>query len=222
MTGPALAWIEPDAPPDHFPPVEQALKHPNGLLAAGGNLSIERLLAAYQRGIFPWYSEGEPILWWSPDPRCVFYPDRIHISRRLRRTLRQGRFQVTFNRDFAEVVHACAAPRPGQHGTWLLPEMREAYIQLYRAGHAQSVEVWQDGILVGGLYGVAMGKLFCAESMFSRVRDASKIALIRLGQNCTESGIELIDAQIGSPHLYRMGAVDISRVEFQDLLALNR
>ena len=217
---PPLAFISADDPPGSFPPVAQALKDPNGLLAVGGDLSIERLLAAYQRGIFPWYGEGEPILWWSPNPRTVFLPDHIHVSRRLARTMRQARFTVTADKAFSKVIQACAEPRTdqegGDSGTWLLPEMRAAYQRLHDAGHAHSIEVWLGDEIVGGLYGVAVGRVFCAESMFSHQNDASKIALVYLGDWALAKGFKLIDAQVGSAHLYRMGAMDIPR---EDLVA---
>ncbi len=213
-----LTYIRAGDPADAFPPVEHALHEPNGLLAAGGDLSTERLLAAYQLGIFPWYGEGEPILWWSPNPRTVFYPERIHVSRRLARTIRQERFSITINQSFRQVIQACAAPRKGDYGeaanTWLLPEMQAAYIGLHETGQAYSVEVWDEECLAGGLYGILTGSVFSAESMFSRKTDASKVALAHLGQWCGSKGIVLIDAQVGSPHLYRMGAQDIPRSSF--------
>ncbi|MDX1497648.1 MAG: leucyl/phenylalanyl-tRNA--protein transferase [Salinisphaeraceae bacterium] len=213
-----LPLIRAHDPPDYFPPVEHALDEPNGLLAAGGDLSPQRLLAAYTRGIFPWYSEGDPILWWSPDPRTVFKVGELHISRRLARTLRQTPLRITFNQSFAAVIQACAKPRRNKQGnqdadTWLTPEMQTAYIHLHELGHAQSVEVWKDNQLVGGLYGLPIGRVFCAESMFSKVSDASKIALYHLDQWLQEKSYYYIDAQVGSGHLYRMGARDIPRSE---------
>jgi leucyl/phenylalanyl-tRNA--protein transferase len=207
--------IRPGDPPDAFPPVGNALAEPNGLLALGGDLSPARLLAAYRRGIFPWYSVGQPILWWSPDPRAVLYPEAIRVPRSLGKLLRQNRFQVRVDTAFDAVVRACAAPRAHQDGTWITDEMAEAYGRLHRLGAAHSIEAWQGGELVGGLYGVAMGEVFFGESMFSRVRDASKVALVAL----CRLGFRLIDAQVPSEHLFRMGAVEIPRSRFLSQLA---
>lgn len=209
-----LALIREQDPPDHFPAVEQALTQPNGLLALGGDLSVPRLQAAYAQGIFPWYGEDEPILWWSPDPRCVFKVDGIHISRRLARTMRRLRWRISMNQAFAQVVQACAQPRAAGGGTWLGLQMQAAYLDLHRAGQAHSIELWEGTTLVGGLYGVQTGPVFSAESMFSLRRDASKIALVQLGIYCQLAGLRLIDAQVGSPHLYRMGAMDIPRKQY--------
>ncbi len=211
-------WLSPNDP-DDFPDVELALRDPDGLLAVGGDLSVERLLAAYRRGIFPWYSEEQPILWWSPDPRSVLFPDKLHVSRSLRRTLRQGRFEVTLDREFAAVIQACSEPRPGQPGTWITGEMQEAYLGLHQAGHAHSVETWLDGKLVGGLYGVAIGRVFFGESMFSRVSDASKVAFVYLVRHLQQHGFELIDCQIQTPHLDSLGAELIPRSRFTELRA---
>ena len=194
-----------------FPPVEQAL--PEGLLAVGGDLTVERLLLAYRNGIFPWYSPGDPILWWSPDPRLVLLPGDLHVPRSLRRTLNGGRFRFSLNRDFIAVIHACAADRR-QSGTWLVPEMIAAYIHLHQAGYAHSVEVWQDGRLAGGLYGVALGRCFFGESMFHRVRDASKAGLVYLVRHLAPLGFELIDCQVATAHLARFGAREMPRREF--------
>ncbi len=210
---PGLTWIEPGAPPV-FPPAEHALDKPNGLLAAGGDLSRERLLAAYARGIFPWYSVGEPILWWTPDPRCVLFPSEIHVPRRTARRMRQSRDELSFDRAFDEVIQACAAPRAGQGGTWLLPEMRAAYCDLHAAGHAHSIELYQGNRLVGGLYGVCLGRMFFGESMFSRVPDASKIVLIQLARQLQRWEFSLIDCQVSSPHVLRMGARELPRHGF--------
>ena len=190
-----LHWLEPD-PDSPFPPLSKALKDPDGLLAAGGDLSPRRLLNAYQHGIFPWYSEGEPILWWSPDPRCVLFPDKLKVSRSLRKTLNKKLFEVRMDTAFAEVMSACAEPRPDQSGTWITFDMFQAYVQMHELGYAHSVECWQDGELVGGLYGMAIGKVFFGESMFSRVSDASKVALYHLCQHLKTHGFELIDSQV--------------------------
>lgn len=207
--------IRPGDPPDAFPPVEHALSEPNGLLALGGDLSPARLLAAYRRGIFPWYSEGQPILWWSPDPRAVFYPEAVRVSHSLGKRLRQGRFEIRVDTAFDTVVQACAAPRAPQEGTWITGEMAAAYGRLHRLGAAHSVETWEGGDLVGGLYGVALGEVFFGESMFSRQSDASKVALVALAR----MGFRLIDAQVPSEHLARMGAVEIPGARFLSHLA---
>jgi len=201
-----------------FPSPEESLAEPAGLLAAGGDLSPERLLAAYRQGIFPWYSTGEPILWWSPDPRCVLFPGQLHVSRRLRRTLISGRFRLSFDTAFERVIAGCAAPRAGQEGTWITPEMMHAYTGLHRAGHAHSIEVWQGEDLAGGLYGVAIGQAFFAVSMFHHVRDASKVALAGLCERLLQWGYGLIDCQVESAHLRRMGARLIPRTEFLSYL----
>jgi leucyl/phenylalanyl-tRNA--protein transferase len=208
-------WITEDAPVHAFPDVSFAMMQPNGLLAVGGDLSPGRLLHAYQRGIFPWYSDAQPILWWAPDPRAVLLPEAIKISRSLRKTLRQEVFQVTFDRAFPRVIEACAAPRSAQNDTWITTPMVAAYCELHTRGFAHSVECWRDGALAGGLYGVAIGKIFFGESMFSRVSDASKVALASLCQ----SDFELIDCQLPSEHLKRMGAIDMPRREFMNRLA---
>nr|WP_067295077.1 leucyl/phenylalanyl-tRNA--protein transferase [Marinobacterium profundum] len=197
-----------------FPPNSRALKDPNGLLAAGGDLSPERILNAYRNGIFPWYNPGEPILWWSPDPRCVIYSDRLHISRSLRKRLRRSDYQVTFDQAFGAVMDGCAAPRAGSSGTWISPEMHAAYRQLHHKGHAHSVEVWQDGELTGGLYGIASGRMFFGESMFSRRTDASKIAFAWLVEQLKIWGYPLIDCQVHNPHLVTLGAEEITRETF--------
>ena len=206
------------ADPTAFPPATLALDDPDGLLAVGGDLSPERLLAAYRQGIFPWYSEGQPILWWSPDPRTVLYPDRIHVSRRLARTLRRTALRFTADHAFEAVVAGCAEPRTGQGGTWITGAMAQAYARLHRLGRAHSVEVWDGDRLVGGIYGVAMGRVFFGESMFSRVRDASKMAMVRLGERLTTWGYRLIDAQVYNPHLARLGAETLPRSRFLELL----
>lgn len=202
-----------------FPDTDLAETEPNGLLAIGGDLSQERILHAYRHGVFPWYNPGQPILWWSPAPRMVLYPNELHVSRSLRRTLRRGRFQVSVNRAFARVVRACAAPRDLIGGTWLLPEMIAAYIGLHEAGHAHSIEVWQDHELVGGLYGLAIGRVFFGESMFSRATDASKVALARLSELALTQPYDLIDCQVHTDHLASLGAREIDREHFQHELA---
>lgn len=196
-----------------FPPVEFA--SPEGLLALGGDLSAARLLEAYRHGIFPWYSEGQPILWWSPDPRMVLFPEKLKVSRSLRKHLRRGRFTVSIDTRFREVVCACAAQRRrGQRGTWITPEMVEAYTHLHELGYAHCAETWQEGQLVGGLYGVALGGVFFGESMFSRATDASKVALVHLVRQLERWSFRLIDCQIATAHLAGMGAEPIRRQVF--------
>lgn len=219
MTGPGtLHWIRPEDPPYAFPDPRRALRDPDGLLAVGGDLSSERLIAAYRRGIFPWFEAGQPILWWSPDPRAVLVPDELRISTSLRKTLRRGHFRVTFDEAFAAVVAACAEPRARQRGTWLTPEMQSAYTRLHAQGYAHSVEVWQEGDLAGGLYGVALGRAFFGESMFSRRRDASKVALVHLVEEARRRGIELIDCQVHTPHLSSLGSRTLPRERFLNLV----
>jgi leucyl/phenylalanyl-tRNA--protein transferase len=214
-----ISWLHPDDPVDYFPPVSQALDDPPGLLAAGGDLSPERLLAAYRQGIFPWYSAGEPVLWWAPDPREVLFPKELHVSRSLRRCLVRGEFTVTENREFLGVITACGAPRRGlQTSTWITPEMNAAYCELHRRGVASSIEVWEDGVLAGGLYGIRSGPVFCGESMFSRRDNASKVALAWLAGQCSGRGIDLIDCQMPSPHLRSMGSRPLPRHEFLAIL----
>ncbi len=208
-----LPWLgdSADAP---FPAPASALRHPNGLLAAGGDLSVPRLLAAYRSGIFPWYGPGEPILWWSPDPRCVFHTTRMHLPRRLARTLAASTWQVVADTRFAAVIDACAAPREAHAGTWIVPEMRSAYLALHEAGFAHSIEVLDGAELVGGLYGVSLGRIFFAESMFSARSAGSKAALLGLATRLREWGWPLIDAQVPSPHLYTLGAQTMAREAF--------
>lgn len=203
-----------------FPPLDKAMREPNGLLAAGGDLSPERLQAAYRHGCFPWYQDGQPLLWWSPDPRTVLYPEELHISRSLRKTMRHGNFQVTFDRAFTEVIQACAAPRSYADGTWITTPMQDAYISLHKLGLAHSVEVWRDGLLVGGLYGLSMGQLFFGESMFSRTTDASKVGFVALVERLRDWGFKLIDCQMPTQHLESFGARGISRQTFADALAM--
>lgn len=213
-----ITWLSPQDGPDWFPPLERALDEPSGLLAAGGDLSVARLLAAYRRGIFPWYSPGQPVLWWSPDPRAVLFPEEFHCTRSLAKTLRNGGFVSAIDQDFHGVIEACAAPRPQSVGTWITPEMLAAYVELHRRGYAHSVETWRDGELVGGLYGVRLGGVFFGESMFSRERDASKVALARLVEACVAGGIVIIDCQMASTHLESLGSRRIPRARFQGLL----
>lgn len=214
-----VIWLAPEDPPDCFPPADAALREPDGLLAAGGDLSEARLLAAYRRGIFPWYSRGQPILWWSPDPRAVLDPRTFRPSRSLGKTLRNRGFDVTLDTAFTAVMRACGSPalRPG--GSWISAEMIAAYSRLHESGYAHSVETWLDGRLVGGLYGVAFGRVFCGESMFSRERDASKVALHRLCAELVARGYELIDCQMATPHLLSLGARTIPRREYLERLA---
>ena len=213
-----VTWLSPHDAPEWFPPLEQALDEPAGLLAAGGDLSPARLLAAYQRGIFPWYSPGQPVLWWSPDPRAVLFPEEFNCSRSLAKTIRNGGFEVVIDRDFGAVIDACAAPRPHAPGTWITSEMRNAYLRLHRLGQAHSFETWRNGQLAGGLYGVRLGEVFFGESMFSRERDASKVALAHLVTVCLRNSIAVIDCQLPSPHLESLGSRTIPRVQFQALL----
>jgi leucyl/phenylalanyl-tRNA--protein transferase len=198
-----------------FPPLDTALAEPNGLLAAGGSLDPQRLLAAYRRGIFPWYSAGEPILWWSPDPRMVLVPGELKISRSLAKTLRNADYEVRLDTAFDEVIHACAVkPRDGQPGTWITAEMQQAYRTLHRLGYAHSVETWIGGKLAGGLYGIALGQAFYGESMFSHARDASKIALAHLCAHLKRRGFGIIDCQMETAHLASLGARPIPRRDF--------
>ena len=198
-----------------FPPLQLALNEPNGLLCAGGDLSPQRIVDAYCQGIFPWFVKGEPILWWSPDPRMVLFPSEFKISRSLRKTLRNGHYQVVLDSHFPEVMQACAiTPRNGQSGTWITPDMQRAYGRLFELGFAHSVETWVDDRLVGGLYGLAIGKMFYGESMFSHATDASKIATAHLARFLEQQGFGLIDCQMNTAHLASLGAREISRDEF--------
>lgn len=206
-----VPWL---ADRDPLPPVTQALRRPNGLLAAGGGLSVRRLVEAYSRGCFPWYSEGEPVLWWSPDPRMVLVPGELHVPRSLARRLRRGDFTLTADLAFADVMAGCAQPREDQAGTWITAEMVQAYRALHAAGHAHSIEAWQDGLLVGGLYGVALGRAFFGESMFTRVPDASKAALVTLVAQLQRWSFGIVDCQMATEHLARFGAHEVPRAAF--------
>jgi leucyl/phenylalanyl-tRNA---protein transferase len=207
-------------PGDPFPPVGCALRRPNGLLAAGADLSVEQLLSAYAQGIFPWFDEGDPILWWSPDPRMVLFVDELHVSRTLARRLRQRDYRVTVDTAFVDVMAGCAEPREGQNGTWVSDEMIDAYARLHAAGHAHSIETWIDGELAGGLYGVSLGRMFFGESMFSRRTDASKIALVHLVRHLADLSMPLIDCQMKTAHLAAFGAREIQRADFLSRLAV--
>ncbi len=226
-------WLSPED--QKFPDVNLALREPDGLLALGGDLSPGRLLAAYRKGIFPWYSdgqgwpsvaggrtpgatEGQPILWWSPDPRAVLFPSRVKISRSLHKTLKQGRYRITMDQAFRSVMEGCAEPRNGVPGTWITRAMLEAYTELHERGFAHSIETWRDGRLVGGLYGVALGRVFFGESMFSRSPDASKVALVSLARQLVTWGYGLIDCQIYTEHLASLGAETLPREIFTRFL----
>ncbi len=198
----------------HFPPVEAALTQPNGLVAVGGDLSPERLVSAYRQGIFPWFEEDQPILWWSPDPRAVLYPARLRVRRSLAKRIRNAGFEVTVDRAFRPVMEACAAPRRDSAGTWITTGMLDAYTRLHQEGLAHSVEVWEGDELVGGLYGVGLGAVFFGESMFSHRADASKVALVWLVRHLQAEGVHFIDCQVSSSHLATLGAVDIPRTRF--------
>ena len=211
MTAPY--WLNPLDRED-FPDVSLALRDPDGLLAIGGDLSIERLLAAYRRGIFPWYSDDQPILWWSPDPRSIIRPENLIVSKSLSKTLKKQTFKVTFDQAFTDVIVQCAQPRQKESGTWITDEMTQAYIRLHDAGHAHSVECWQENKLVGGLYGIAIGNVFFGESMFSLVSDASKVAFVYLIKQLQHWGYEMIDCQVQSNHLDSLGAENIPRTVF--------
>ena len=213
-----LPWLDPDYL--WFPPPEEALRDPDGLLAAGGDLAPERLVLAYRSGIFPWYGDNQPILWWSPDPRCVIIPGQEHISRSLRRTINQQRFRITIDQAFGDVIRRCGSARP--EGTWIIPEMIEAYETLHQQGLAHSFEAWNsDGELVGGLYGVALGRCFFGESMFSRETNASKVVFVAICQQLARWGYRLMDCQVENDHLLTLGAHTIPRTEFLSILQEN-
>ena len=212
-----IPWLDSGDP---FPPVERAMRDPNGLLAAGGDLSPQRLIDAYTRGIFPWFGEDDPLLWWSPDPRMVLYVDELHVSRTLRRAVKSGRFRVTMDTAFRAVMSGCAEPRVEQQGTWITPEMVEAYALLAQMGYAHSVEAWEGDDLVGGLYGVAIGRMFFGESMFSRVSDASKVAFVHLVRQMAAWRMPMIDCQMSTPHLASLGAREVQRGAFVQEMAV--
>ena len=212
-----LPWLETD---EDFPPVEQALRDPDGLLAAGGDLSPERLVHAYSKGIFPWFSEDQPILWWSPDPRCVIFPNEVHISKSLKKHIRQKKPELSFNKAFPKVIRHCARWESDE-GTWITEEMEEAYFNLHQLGFAHSVEVWEDNKLVGGLYGIAIGRCFFGESMFSLKPNASKVAFVALSQQLQQWGYTIIDCQVENPHLLTLGAKCIDRKDFLSILKDN-
>lgn len=207
-----IPWLDRDTP---FPPVEKALQDPNGLIAAGADLSAERLLAAYRCGIFPWFNEGQPVLWWSPDPRMVLFPAELHISGSLSRRLRKQNYEIRIDTSFREVVAACATvPRLGQDGTWITADMMDAYCNLHELGYAHSVETWIDGKLAGAIYGIAIGHMFYGESMFHLATDASKIALVYLMRHLQQHGYGMMDCQMRTAHLASLGAREIPRMEF--------
>lgn len=209
-----LHWLDPRDPNQPFPPPQRAMRDPNGLLAIGGDLSVNRLLRAYSAGIFPWYNPSEPILWWCPDPRAVLEPNAFHASHSLEKRVRKADYAVTLDRAFPEVLDGCTTSRRGSQGTWLGPDMKRAYRELFAAGHAHSVEVWRGGKLVGGLYGVALGRTFFGESMFSVETDSSKLALYWLSRQLAVWAFDQIDCQIASEHLRTLGAVEVPRDRF--------
>jgi leucyl/phenylalanyl-tRNA---protein transferase len=213
-----LYWVKENLLASDFPEVNQALRDPDGLLAIGGDLSEERLLDAYQRGIFPWYNEGQPILWWSPDPRCILEPGEVRISRSLAKLLRKDQFKITYNTAFIDVLEGCAAARNGNDDTWITNDIKLAYLNLFKSGYAHSVECWRDERLVGGLYGLALGKVFFGESMFSRESDASKVALVHFAKQLEKMNFRIIDCQVHSRHLQTLGAKPIHRDMFIKIL----
>jgi len=212
----SLPWLAPNK--IEFPAIDEAWEEPNGLLAVGGDLSTARLVEAYRRGIFPWYEEGQPILWWSPQPRMVLFPNQVHISRSLAKFLRKNPFQLTMDTAFAQVIEQCSLPRRDQGGTWITQDMKRAYIELHRQQWAHSLEIWQNKKLVGGIYGVAIGRAFFGESMFSRVDNASKVALVALANQLQEWHFGFVDCQMETTHLRSMGARPVSRERFKQLL----
>lgn len=217
-----LAYLDENNPTQSFPPLHQALDDPNGLLAVGGCLSSERLVNAYSQGIFPWFNDGDPILWWSPNPRLVLFPEKLNVSKRLAKTLRQQKFELTINQDFDAVIENCAQLRADAEGTWISEDMKNAYSRLHRAGFAHSFEAWRNGELVGGLYGVGLGKVFFGESMFHTVSDASKVAFVHCVDYLKSRNFHLIDCQVYSEHLVSLGAEEISRDDFANLLVTKK
>jgi len=213
-----LPILDPINPDQKFPDIETALSEPDGLLAAGGCLSSQRLINAYKQGIFPWYSPGEPILWWSPNPRLVLFPEKLKASRSLQKTIRKKMFSISYDQNFAQVMQYCAAPRADEMGTWITEEMYQAYTTLHQQGLAHSFEAWFDGELVGGLYGIAIGQVFFGESMFHRKTNASKVAFYHLVTQLSSWGYQLIDCQIHTNHLISLGAEEINRMDFSSLL----
>ena len=213
-----LTVLDPKNPEQSFPPISAALTAPDGLLAVGGCLSTSRLLNAYRHGIFPWYSPEEPILWWSPNPRLVLFPEKLTVSRSLAKTLRKPKYTITYDRTFSEVVKACSQPRKEGLGTWITEGIYDAYVKLYHKGYAHSAEAWLNGRLVGGLYGVAIGRVFFGESMFYTETDASKVAFVKLVEKLKAWGYQVIDCQVSTEHLKSLGAEEISREEFANLL----
>jgi leucyl/phenylalanyl-tRNA---protein transferase len=218
LRGAAPFWLDPDSPDVDFPDVELALKQPDGLLAIGGDLSRARLLSAYTNGIFPWYGPGQPILWWSPDPRLILRPEALHISRSLQKTLRKRALRVTLDEAFEAVIGHCAGTRLNASGTWITPEMSAAYLDLHRQGYAHSVECWHGDRLAGGLYGVSIGRIFFGESMFAHISDTSKVALAHLVRQLRRWDFPLIDCQVHTRHLVSLGATPLPRKEFTRLL----
>lgn len=218
MTGIGPFWLDPNDKTESFPDVSLALREPNGLLAVGGALTSRRLLNAYMQGIFPWYNQGQPVLWWCPDPRAVLFPSDARVSRSMRKEIRKGAFKVTADTAFQQVIRACAAPRANSHGTWITQDVIDAYTHLHNIGLAHSVETWHHGQLVGGLYGISLGKVFFGESMFSHMTNASKIAFIYLVHELEAWGYDVVDCQIQSAHLRSLGSRDIPRREFISIL----
>lgn len=218
MTNSRVAWLSPTDPPEAFPPIDRALREPDGLVAAGGDLSTDRLVYAYRHGIFPWYDEGQPVLWWSPDPRCVLRPSDFHVARRLRREMRGSDAFLTFNQSFDAVIRSCAEPRRHERGTWITAAMLDAYLRLHELGWAHSIEIRTDERLLGGVYGLAIGKVFFGESMFSQIPNASKMALYGLSEILRANGFRIIDCQVISPHLLTLGATTLPRSEFATIL----
>jgi len=213
-----IVWLSPSDAPEAFPNVADALTDPDGLLAAGGDLDPERILFAYRKGIFPWYDDGQPILWWSPDPRCILRPADLHLSRRLRRQIRSSSAELRFNQAFSDVIRACAGERKSQQGTWITGDMMAAFEQLHGEGWAHSVEIWENAQLVGGIYGLCIGRVFFGESMYSAIPNASKMALLGLTWHMQAEGLELLDCQVVSQHLMTLGASTIPRAEFTKIL----